>query len=79
LRGACHRHGAKSKAGDVIRKNEPSLDAYMDAAAATLGIPLDPAWKPTVRMNLETTFRFAALVEEFALPDEAEPAAVFRA
>jgi hypothetical protein len=55
------------------------LDAYIDAAAQALGIPVAPEWKPTVRANLEVTFRLAALVGEKALPDDAEPAPVFRA
>jgi len=51
----------------------------IDAAAAALGIALDPEWKPAIRMNLETTLKLAALVDEFALPDEAEPAPTYRA
>ena len=53
------------------------LDAYIDAASAVLGLPLEPDWKPAVRGNLKVTFRFAAQVGEFSLPDEAEPAPVF--
>jgi hypothetical protein len=56
-----------------------TLDAYIDAAARALGVPIEPAWKPAVRANLEVTLRLAALVTEFALPDEAEPAPVFEA
>jgi len=56
-----------------------SLDDYIDAAARVLDLPLEPAWKPSVRANLEVTLRLAALVTEFALPDEAEPAPVFEA
>jgi len=55
------------------------LDAYIDAAAQALGIPVQPEWKPAVRANLEVTFRLAALVGEKGLPDDAEPAPVFRA
>jgi hypothetical protein len=55
------------------------LDDYIDAAGRALQLPIDPAWKPAVRANLEVTLRLAALVTEFALPDEAEPAPVFRA
>ena len=59
--------------------NPKDLDAYIDAAAQALGIPVEPAWKPAVRGNLEVTFRLAALVTEKPLPDEAEPAPVYRA
>ncbi len=55
------------------------LDAYIDAAARALELPIDPAWKPAIRANLEVTLRLAAQVSEFALPDEAEPAPVFKA
>jgi hypothetical protein len=55
------------------------LDAYIDSAAAALGIPLDPAWKPAIRANLDVTFKLAALVDEKELPDDAEPAPVFKA
>jgi hypothetical protein len=55
------------------------LDDLMTAAAEALALPIDPAWRPAVRAHLEITLRFARLVEEFDLPDDAEPAAVFRA
>jgi hypothetical protein len=62
----------------MSRNDEDSLDRYIAAAAEMLAIPLDPAWAPAVRMNLETTLKISALVGEFPLPDEAEPAPVFR-
>ena len=43
------------------------------------GLPIEPEWKPAVRANLEVTFRLAALVAEKELPDDAEPAPVFKA
>ena len=43
----------------------------------TSGPRADPAWQPAVRANLELTFRLAALVAEFPLPDEADAAPVF--
>ncbi len=55
------------------------LDAYIDAAGRALALPIDPAWKPAIRANLEVTLRLAAQVSEFPLPDEAEPAPVFKA
>lgn len=56
-----------------------SLDAFMDSGAALLGIPLDPAWRPSVRGHLEVSLRLALLVAEFPLPGELDPAPVFRA
>ena len=55
------------------------LDAYIDAAAQTLGLTVEPEWKPAVRANLDVTFRLAAIVAEKELPDDAEPAPVFKA
>ena len=55
------------------------LDAYIDAVAQALGLSVQPEWKPAVRANLEVTFKLAALVGEKELPDDAEPAPVFRA
>ena len=52
-------------------------DADLIAAAAVLGITLDPAWHDAVRFHLELSQRAADLVAEFPLPDEAEPAPVF--
>ena len=60
-------------------KNSDSLDTYIASAAAALGIPIEPGWKPTVRANLDVTFKLAALVAEKELPDDAEPAPVFKA
>jgi hypothetical protein len=55
------------------------LDEYIDAAAKALRLPVEPAWKPSVKANLDVSLRLARLVDEFALPDEAEPASVFAA
>jgi hypothetical protein len=61
-----------------VPKQDP-LDTYISAAASVLGIPVDPAWKPTIRANLDVMFKLAALVGEKELPDDAEPAPVFKA
>jgi hypothetical protein len=55
------------------------LDDYITAAAALLALPLDPAWRPAVKMHLDITLRLAALVGEAELADDAEPAPIFRA
>ena len=58
---------------------EDSLDDYIDAASKALRLPVKEALKPAVRANLEVSMRLARLVDEFALPDKAEPASVFTA
>ena len=55
------------------------LDDYIDAVSKALALPVDAAWKPSVRANLEVSLRLARLVDGFALPDETEPASVFTA
>jgi hypothetical protein len=55
------------------------LDAWLDATAALLGIPVAPAWRDAVRLHLGITRDMARRVMEFPLPDEADPAPVFRA
>jgi hypothetical protein len=55
------------------------LEGYIDAVAKALGLPVEEAWKPAVKANLEVSLRLARLVDEFALPDETEPASVFAA
>ena len=60
-------------------ETDDEFDEYIDAAARALGIPVESAWKPAIKANLQVTLRLAAMVEEFALPDEAEAAPVFEA
>jgi hypothetical protein len=55
------------------------LDGFIDAAAKALALPIEDAWRPAVRANLEVSLKLARLVEGFALPDETEPASVFTA
>ena len=56
----------------------PNEDAFLIAAAAVLGIPLDPAWRDSIRLHLQLSLQMAAMVQAFALPDDAEPAPVYR-
>lgn len=55
------------------------LDDFIDAAANALGLPIEDAWRPAVRANLEVSLRLARLVDEFAFSDETEPASVYTA
>ena len=58
--------------------DEP-LDDYIDAVVKALALPIEDAWRPAVRANLDVSLKLARLVDEFALPDETEPAPVFTA
>lgn len=55
------------------------LDAYMDAVASALGLPIEESWKPTISANLAVSLKMARMVEAFALPDESEPAPIYAA
>jgi hypothetical protein len=35
------------------------LDAYIDAVAAALALPIEESWKPAVRANLAVTLKMA--------------------
>ena len=53
------------------------LDDYIDAVAKALALPVEEAWRSSIRANLEVSLRLGRLVDEFALPDEIEPAPIF--
>ena len=55
------------------------IDDYLACVGKALGLPIDEAWLPAIRANLEVSLRMARLVDEFPLPDETEPASVFTA
>ena len=84
-----HKAGRKTKPARAKRprptpsaakaKREDSIDALVTANAQALGLALDPTWHESIAFNLRLILRHAALVDEFALPDDAEPAPVFHA
>ena len=57
----------------------PPLDDFIAAASAALDLPVEAAWVPSIKANLEVSLRLANQVAAFPLPDEAEPAPVFKA
>jgi hypothetical protein len=56
-----------------------AIDALIAASAATLALPIDPAWHANVKFHLALTLAHAGRVDEFPLPDEIEAAPVFHA
>ena len=54
-------------------------DRLIEAAAKALELPVEAAWLPAIKANLEVTLRFGNQVASFPLPDDAEPAFVFEA
>jgi hypothetical protein len=68
----------------VTRKSPPApkrdgIDSLVVANAQALGLTLDPSWEASVKLNLQLILRHAALVDDFSLPDDAEPAEIFHA
>ncbi len=56
-----------------------TLDSLIEATAETLALPIDPAWMPSLRANLDVILKLAQFVDAFPLPDEAAPAPVITA
>ena len=68
---------AKAKPARPAAPSRDALDDFIDAAGRTLALPVEPAWQPAIKFNLEVTLRLAAAFADFPLPDDAEPAPVF--
>jgi hypothetical protein len=66
------RPPAATKAPDAI-------DTLVTANAKALGLTITPAWHKGVAFNLRLILQLGALVDDFKLPDDAEPAPVFHA
>jgi hypothetical protein len=70
-------------AGTATRKGKaPSpdaMDVLVAAQAATLNLPIEQSWHGGVKFNLQLILRLGTLVDDFALPDDAEPGPVFHA
>jgi hypothetical protein len=55
------------------------IDTLVAANAQALSLRIAPAWRESVKRNLHVILTHAALVDQFPLPDDIEPAPVFRA
>lgn len=71
------KHSPRSRV--PAAKAADPISALVTANAQALGLSLDPAWHESVAFNLRLILRHAALVDEFKLPDDAEPAPIFHA
>jgi Protein of unknown function (DUF4089) len=69
-----------SKPARPLRTKRPDAFATVATAASQLlALPIETSWHSGVTFNLQLLFKHAALIDEFSLPDDIEPAAVFRA
>src|SRR4051812_14727263 len=73
------RRAKPARRGKPAPRAASPLDDFILSGASALGLTIDKAWMPAVRSHLEVTLRHGASVAAFALPDEAEPAPVFKA
>ena len=74
-----HQAPPRKRAKPVKPAQGDPLDDFIAAGAEALDLTIDKAWMPAVRSNLAVTLRLAKQVTDLALPDDAEPAPVFRA
>jgi hypothetical protein len=56
-----------------------SLKLQIDGAIASTGLTIDPEWRASIDAHFEAIAKAAALVMEFPLEDELDPAPVFSA
>ncbi len=69
----------RKRQAPIAAKAADAVDGLVAASAQALGLNIDPAWRGGVKFNLQLILRIGALVDEFPLPDDAEPAPVFHA
>lgn len=69
----------QAKRASVGAKKTDAVERIVLANAQTLGLPLDPAWLKGIVFNLRLVLRHAALLEEFPIDEDTEPAPVFHA
>jgi len=70
---------ARTPARPLRAKKPDAISTLVAAAGQALALPMDASWHSGVTFNLQLLFKHAALVDEFSLPDDSEPAPVFRA
>jgi hypothetical protein len=70
---------AKRHAPPAAAKAAEGVDGLVAASAHALRLAIDPAWLGGVKFNLQLILKLGALVDEFSLPDNIEPAPVFHA
>ena len=77
-KAAAPRKAAQAKSPSKTALPHP-LDGFITAGTRGLGLEVEKSWMKAVRFNLQVTLDLGAMVGEFPLPDDAEPAPVFRA
>jgi len=64
----------------VTASQQPDqLTDLIDASGKAFELTIEAAWRSAVHANLQVIFRQATLFMAFELPDDAEPAPIFKA
>jgi hypothetical protein len=71
--------GTSRKIAKPTKPKRDPLDDLIATGARALDLKINETWMPAVRGHLQVTLRHGVLVTTFALPDDAEPAPVFKA
>ena len=74
-----HAKKPPKRQASLTAKTADAIDGLVAASAQALGLNIEPAWHGGVKFNLQLILRIGALVDQFPLPDDAEPAPVFHA
>lgn len=71
----------KARKGTKLRvsRADAELMSVIAASAKVLRLNIKKGWQPQVLANLKVTLQHAARVAEFRLPEDIEPAPVFKA
>ncbi len=59
--------------------DDATLDSWIDAGTAALGLPMKQAWREAVRMHLRISLGHASTVLQTPIDDHQEQAPEFRA
>ena len=70
---------ARPPARPLHSRKPDDVSTLAAAGVRALALPVEPAWHAGITFNLQLLLKHAALIDGFALPDESEPAPVFRA
>jgi hypothetical protein len=71
---------AATERKSVTASQQPDhLTDLIDASGKAFELTIESAWRSAVHANLQVIFRQAALFMAFELPDDAEPAPIFKA
>jgi 1-carboxybiuret hydrolase subunit AtzG-like protein len=55
-----------------------ALETYVTATAAAIGLPIPTESVPLVAENVQRLLAAGAVIIEFALPDDLDPASIFQ-